>query len=631
MSHHDASVDAAVACRVMHTAAAPHLLLAMLLAAAGTGAAGNAAAQARVLDEGMHRLRMGDTAEWSATVVQPHQPALEVTFQAAEANATEHTLAWRQAGVRRTWTIEINGEEIARLYPDENPHLMHYGVPAGVLRPGDNRLRIAPLDTLPDDIEIGEIALHTHSRAEHLGAAALEIGVLAEDSAPLPARITIVDERRALVELGTETGGLLAVRPGVVYTGIGRASLRIPAGEYRVYATRGFEYGVDSVQIGLEAGERAEATLRIAREVPTDGWVAADTHLHTFTHSGHGDATVEERVITIASEGLELPILTDHNVHVDLTPAAEARGVRRYFTPVVGNELTTPVGHFNLFPVPAAAPAPSPRVENWGEVRAAIEGVPGVRGIVLNHPRDIHSGFRPFGEGERVTLPGERSLGPESGAAAGEAWVFPANAMEVVNSGSQQSDPLELFRDWLEMLGRGYGLTPVGSSDSHDVARYIPGQARTYIRVDDRDPGRIDVPAAVERFRAGAVMVSFGLLAELTVEGSYGPGDTVPTGDDELEVTVRVLGPSWIRADRVSLYVNGERVHTQAVEDAGVAGVKWSGTWRIPRPPAGSHIVALAEGPDPQRPFWPIASPYQSTSPEVAPQVIGLSGAVWVD
>src|SRR5688500_6765533 len=110
-------------------------------------------------------------------------------------------------------------------------------------------------------------------------------------------------------------------------------------------------------------------------------------------------------------------------------------------------------------------------------------------------------------------------------------------------------------------------------------------------------------------------MVSFGLLAELTVEGSYGPGATVPAGEEEVDVAVRVLGPSWTRAGRVSLYVNGERVRSEPVEDAGAAGVKWSGSWRLPRPPAGAHIVALAEGPDPRRPFWPIAMPYQPRSP----------------
>ncbi|HEX6926338.1 MAG TPA: CehA/McbA family metallohydrolase [Longimicrobiaceae bacterium] len=590
----------------------------------------NALAQARPISAGPHLLSIGGVREWSEPAGVTSEPELNLRFEAPSPNGAAHTLALRQTGVRRTWVVELNGSEIGRLYPDENPHRVFFSVPEGALRTGENRLRVAPLDTLPDDVALAAIELLATPREALLGASAVAVTVLGEDLEPLPGRITIVDGEGALVELATESGGRLAVRPGVVYTGDGRAEVRLPAGSYRLYATRGFEYGVDSVDIALDAGETEEVTLRLRREVPTEGWVATDTHLHTYTHSGHGDATLEERAITIAGEALELPILTDHNVHVDLEPVAVAVGVRDYFTPVIGDELTTPVGHFNLFPVPAAAEPATPKVQNWAEVKSAIAAVEGVGAVVLNHARDIHLGFRPFDDGKTVRLPAERTAS-DGGEGGEEAWPLPAHAMEVLNSGSQQTDPLELFRDWLELLGRAYRLTPVGSSDSHDVARYIPGQGRTYIRVDDRDPARIDVDAAVERFRAGAVTVSFGLFTDVTVNDDYGPGDTVPAGGDSLDVGVRVLGPAWTRADRVSLYVGRERVRTEVLADSGAAGVKWSGRWRIPRPAPGSTIVALAEGPDPHRPFWPIALPYQPRSPAVAPKILGISGAVWIE
>ena len=62
------------------------------------------------------------------------------------------------------------------------------------------------------------------------------------------------------------------------------------------------------------------------------------------------------------------------------------------------------------------------------------------------------------------------------------------------------------------MLNRGRFLTPVGASDSHDVSRYIVGQARTYIRCDSTDPGNIDVAQAVRNLHDGRVMVSYGLV-----------------------------------------------------------------------------------------------------------------------
>src|SRR5207244_4646666 len=128
-----------------------------------------------------------------------------------------------------------------------------------------------------------------------------------------------------------------------------------PAGNYTVYAGRGFEYSLAKADVRITAGETAERTLTICREVSTPDYIACDTHIHTLTHSGHGDASIGERMITLAGEGIELPIATDHNVQIDYQPHAEQLGVRRYFMPVVGNEVTTALGHFNVFPTTPAA------------------------------------------------------------------------------------------------------------------------------------------------------------------------------------------------------------------------------------------------------------------------------------
>ncbi len=100
-------------------------------------------------------------------------------------------------------------------------------------------------------------------------------------------------------------------------TSTGSARIGVPAGRYTIYAGRGFEYSLDSTEVTLAAGETLRRRLSIRREVPTECYVACDTHVHTLTHSGHGDASVQERMITLAAEGIELPIATDHNVHID--------------------------------------------------------------------------------------------------------------------------------------------------------------------------------------------------------------------------------------------------------------------------------------------------------------------------
>jgi hypothetical protein len=413
---------------------------------------------------------------------------------------------------------------------------------------------------------------------------------------------------------------LLAIRPGFVYTANGKALITLPAGRYTIYAGRGFEYNIDSVTVDLRPGERIHKRFYLKREVNTDGWVSCDTHIHTFTHSRHGDATIEERAITIAGEGIELPVLTDHNINVDITPAARDKQVLGYFTPVVGNELTTKVGHFNIFHTTAGLPAIDHQVENWNDVAVKMDSMSGIQAVILNHARDIHHGFRPFGS--------ERHL--SSAGTSKEDWRFPANAMELINSGSQQTDMMQLFYDWLGMLNRGHFLTPVGSSDSHDVSRFIVGQGRTYIKVDDHDVGKINVDAALKNFRDGKVMVSLGLMTKILVNNNYGPGDLAP-GTNSATVTVEVAGPSWAKVNNVSLYANGRKIKEERIPTGSNGGSKWKQSWNISIPDHDIYFVAIAEGPGKGMPFWPIAKPYQPASINWTPKLVGSSGAVWID
>jgi hypothetical protein len=193
-----------------------------------------------------------------------------------------------------------------------------------------------------------------------------------------------------------------------------------------------------------------------------------------------------------------------------------------------------------------------------------------------------------------------------------------------------QTDVMRPFHDWFGLLNRGMILTPVGASDSHDVSRFIVGQARTYIRSKDDQPGEIDVQEATTNFLQGRVMVSLGLLTEITVNGKYGPGDLAPA-PGEVKVTVRVLGPSWVRADRVELFANGRKIREGVIKEGKQAGVKWSGEWTLPRFKHDVHLVAIASGPGLSDLFWPIAKPYQPTSPVVVRRVLGATGAVWLD
>jgi hypothetical protein len=604
----------------------PPLVFAVLISAAC--GVGDPLSADEVLEPGLRHLRIAGPREWSSFPEQPDAARLEVTFRAKKDRAA-HTLRLRQQDVKQSWHVLLNDQRLGDLRIDENDMVVYFNVPGGLLVDGNNTLRIeqdARGLPLPDDIRVGEIRLIPSTFLSVLHEATLEIEVLdAEDQQRLPARITIIDAAGALQSVGAVSSARLAVRPGIVYTADGVARIDLPAGRYRIFAGRGFEYSLASQDISIGRGETLRRSFSIWREVPTEGYVACDTHVHTLTHSGHGDATVQERMITLAAEGIELPIATDHNVQIDHDSFARQMHVRDFLTPVIGNEVTTKIGHFNVFPVDAGARPPDHNLPDWGSILDDIYRTPGVKVAILNHARDLHSGTRPFGPKRQNAVVGENLDG----------WAMRFNAMEVVNSSATQTDVMQLFHDWMGLLNRGRRITPVGSSDSHDVGRHFVGQGRTYIRCDDRDPGDIDVDLAVDSFLQGRVLVSYGLIAELTVNDKYRSGEVASVPDDEVRVGLRVLAPHWVEASRVMLFANGELLRSEEIEAGALRdlppGVKWQADWLIPRPRHDVHLVAIAIGPGIDGPWWKTAKPYQPVSPDWEPHVIGCSGAVWLD
>lgn len=565
----------------------------------------------------MHHVRNGEVREWSEFPLYTKAKEFKLQFS-SRINPSDQALALQQYDVKQNWQVLLNGRSIGSLIQDEKALVTYLSIPAQTLIDGLNELHIK-CDDAVDDIQVGNIVLHTRPLSKVLAEATVEIEVFEDNTDTFtPARITIINSNGVLQTITSSLDKNLAIRTGFVYTASGKAMLSLPSGAYKIYAGRGFEYGIDSVQIEIKPGDHISKTLRIKREVATEGWVSSDTHIHTFTHSGHGDATTEERAITVAGEGIELPVMTDHNVYVDLTAAAKTTNVIKYFTPVTGDELTTKVGHFNLFPTTVGALVIDHNASDWDAVAKNIGKKSKV--IILNHARDIHNGFRPFDTTRHLSSVGTGK----------DDWAFPANAMEVINSGSQQTEIMNLYQDWFGMLNRGYFLTPAGSSDSHDVSRFIVGQGRTYIQSNDSDVANIDVNTAVQNFLNGKVMVSLGLMTKIVVNDKYGPGDIIQPANT-LSVNVEVWGPGWTKTDYVALYANGKKIKEQKISQKTDAGLKWKNTWTIPFPNQDIFLVAIAEGPGNGMPYWPIAKPYQPASTAWTPRLIGSTGAVWVD
>ncbi len=608
-------------------------VLAALALLAFLAPSGECANGALILNARRLHLGTAGSPEWEEFARDP-PPArqLDLRFR-APANSREATLFIRQDDVRQDWIVELNGRRLGKLFLMEADLVYALPVPAGALREGENLLAIVPPKE-NDDIVLREIKLDPRPFHEAVREATLAISVVRQaERKALPCRLTIVEAHGALAPLLALTNPglrapLIAARPGVVYTGDGQARVGLPAGDYTIYASRGFEYSVATQQVHVARGQTIRCTLRLRHEVPTPGLVSCDPHVHTFTHSHHGDATVDERMLTLAGEGIKLPIATEHNCCADYSEPARRMGVAPCFTPVTGDEVTTDAGHFNIFPVARGAPAPDFHITEWPTLMRSFRATPGVRVVVLNHPRNVHNQFQPFAATNYNCVSGENKRGPE----------FGFDALEVLNSSAQQSDYLLVYRDWFALLNHGYRITAVGSSDGHDVSRYIVGQGRTYIVCPDEDPARIDVATACSNLLAGRALVSMGLLTQMTVDDKYGIGDLATNLGAQIRVTIKVLGPSWVCATNVALYENGIKIRETAIHTtagrrtaSSTSAEKTTVSWSIARPAHDVHLVAIAIGPAVEVPFWPIPRPYQPASPHWEGRVIGSTNPIWLD
>lgn len=589
----------------------PSLVRILVVAAGAAALAWQAAGDgARTLDESIHHLGDDALPAWGE-FAKPEGTRLDLDFD-ARANGEEWALEVAQRRVSDHWTLALNGRAISQLKRTRDRlETCVYAVPPGSVIDGRNTLTVSGANPR-DDLLVGRFRLYTRSlrRVLRLGRIDVHVNDVITHQR-IPARVTVVDERGELAALYYAEARTTAVRQGIAYTCNGTASMELPAGKYTIYATRGMEWSMGSAEISLGSGQGKDVDLNILREVDTTGWIAADTHIHTLTYSGHGDSSVEERVVTIAGEGIELPVATDHNHHTDYAPVQKALQLTSCFTPVVGNEVTTDNGHMNAFPLSPDVPVPEYEVTDWAKL---VEGIRarGAQVVILNHPRWPENGRDPltrFGFDER------------NGAnSAGQKFTF--DCLELVNSDAPMQPTESVLRVWYALLNRGERFPGVGASDSHHVG-VIVGQGRTYVPSATDDPAKIDVAAAIRALKEGRVSISHGLFATIEVDGRSHMGDVAAVHGGSVDATVDVRHPSWINPARLDLVVDGAvaasvDLATRAPGDTPTACTR---RVRVPVPAHDAWLVAVAWGDGVKLPCW--TTELQST--------VAITNPVWLD
>lgn len=541
-----------------------------------------------------HYLHLGDSVEnsWEGVSPKPEGTNLVVRFELAE--AVEGTLRLKQRDIHGVWRIKVNGKEIGQLYRERLERVAYYAVPRDAVRAGSNELEFSP-SNVTDDIAVGMIDWIPESLRTHLKLRPVTIKVTdALAGGPLPARVHIATSEGLDADIYFAEGEDRAVRKGVLYTRGTPVRVELAAGQYLVSATRGMEWSRSERAVAVGLGEAAtpEIELSLTREVRTTGYVACDTHIHTYALSAHGNATLEERMISLAGEGVELAIATDHNHHADYRPYQSKLSLNSYFTSVTGNEVTSENGHFNAFPMDPLGSVPVWKETNWVKL---VEGIraKGAKVVILNHPRWPDQPRNPFTKAGLNRASGDRAYGN----------VFPFDAMELVNATALQKDPTYLFTDWFALLNRGERITAVGSSDTHSVEDPV-GQGRTYVPSSTDDPARIDVDEACRAFLNGTASVSMGIFADVKVNGRYGMGAIVGTRRQAVNARVRVAAPSWIEPRTVRAYLNGVLVAEQSVAKRPGNPLDVNVDFSIRPRDYDSHLVFVVLGDGVAHPGW---------------------------
>jgi hypothetical protein len=225
----------------------------------------------------------------------------------------------------------------------------------------------------------------------------------------------------------------------------GKGAIEIPAGDYAVWVSRGFEYGVHHrPSFTVEPGETTTLQAVLIQEIDTTGWISGDFHVHA-TPSIDSGFPLDTRVTSNAAEGVEFITATDHDMLTYYQPWVNELELQSFMKTSVGVETSTlEFGHYGGFPmeyaetdfpVHGAPPWYGYAIpEVWQMMRDRVQkGFTQSEFVVqVHHPRDGMMGyFAQFGlQGynlERST-PGMSMCNPQT-----ERISCAFDAMEIMN------------------------------------------------------------------------------------------------------------------------------------------------------------------------------------------------------
>lgn len=267
----------------------------------------------------------------------------------------------------------------------------------------------------------------------------------------------------------------------------------------------------------LKEGQSASLVPPTAGRGP--GWYRGDLHLHT----GHSDASCTSQAgrrvpcplfFTLqasADAGLDFAAITEHNVTTHFSQLREAQPYFDRMLLIPGRELTTYLGHFNIWGPTEELPifVGSKGMMSFNAIADRVHALGGL--VSINHP------------------------GRETGeSCTGCGWTMPdvdwskVDGVEVINDTWSNEDndvatPGSGIAIWMNALQRNPRIAAVGGSDNHDAKEALTrhrgvGQPTTVVFASD-----LTQPALLAGIRSGRAFLDLynvrGSHLDFTVSG----------------------------------------------------------------------------------------------------------------
>ncbi|MBK7586821.1 MAG: CehA/McbA family metallohydrolase [Myxococcales bacterium] len=345
----------------------------------------------------------------------------------------------------------------------------------------------------------------------------------------------------------------------------GEATLRVPPGEHRVVVTRGWEWELLDTTVNVAAGQTAEVVADLEHSVDSTGWMCADFHIHSWFSADSNDP-VNDKVMSAVTDGLEIPVSSEHEWVIDFQPIVEKLGLKDWAFGMPSEELTTFTwGHFGVVPLfPKPDEVNNGAIEWTGkkppEMFADVQGRPENPVLIVNHPsQGAFTSYFDQAAFDDVTAVGKQK----------EIWSTDFDAVEVWSGDSFEESRSSSVRDWFGLLNAGHTMWGVGSSDTHHIRTKAPGYPRTCLYFGHDDPTKLSANAVRDVLAKGVATVSGGLF--MTVEGPGGvkPGSTVAGIPATADFTVTVQTASFVDATELEIFVNGVTQKTEPLAPLG--------------------------------------------------------------